>query len=89
MIVGNEFSTLEGIEIEWNIVTSGPKKNSVLRYIKFEDSPYETPPSIADLENQNKKGYRILLEGVNSGVAKVIFTIKYQIKSQNIYNHFL
>ncbi|CAH0550671.1 unnamed protein product [Brassicogethes aeneus] len=75
---GNEFSTLEGVEIEWNIVTLGPKKDAVLRYIKFEDSPYETPSSIADLESDNKKGYKILLEGVKSGSAKIIAKLPHE-----------
>ncbi|KAG5875314.1 hypothetical protein JTB14_016901 [Gonioctena quinquepunctata] len=68
---GNEFSTLEGIEFEWNIVTLGPNKDTVLRYITFRDSPYETPHAIEALENEGKKGYSILLEGVKSGSAKV------------------
>ncbi|KAJ8960331.1 hypothetical protein NQ318_004065 [Aromia moschata] len=68
----NEFSTLEGIEFEWKIVPLGPNKDVVLRYITFRDSPYETPPAIAPLESQGKKGYAILFEGVKSGAAKVV-----------------
>ncbi|CAH1116509.1 unnamed protein product [Phaedon cochleariae] len=68
---GNEFSTMEGVEFEWNIVSLGPNKDAVLRYITFRDSPYETPPAIAPLEQEGKKGYSILLEGVKSGSAKV------------------
>ncbi|VEN56349.1 unnamed protein product [Callosobruchus maculatus] len=68
---GNEFSTLEGIEFDWNIVSLGPKKDAVLRYITFRDSPYETPHAIEALESQGKKGYAILLEGIKSGSAKV------------------
>ncbi|XP_018577251.1 nuclear pore membrane glycoprotein 210 [Anoplophora glabripennis] len=68
---GNEFSSLEGIEFEWNIVPLSPNKDVVLRYITFRDSPYETPPAISALENEGKKGYSILLEGVKSGAAKV------------------
>ncbi|KAJ8985935.1 hypothetical protein NQ317_010692 [Molorchus minor] len=73
----NEFSTLEGVEFEWNIVSLGPNKDVVLRYITFRDSPYETPPSIEALENQGKRGYSILLEGVKSGSAKVSVRLPY------------
>lgn len=62
---------MEGIEFEWNIVPLSPNKDIVLRYITFRDSPYETPHAIAALENEGKKGYSILLEGVKSGAAKV------------------
>ncbi|CAH1996561.1 unnamed protein product [Acanthoscelides obtectus] len=68
---GNEFSTLEGIVFEWNIVSLGPKKDAVLRFITFRDSPYEAPHAIDALESQGKKGYAILLEGIKSGSAKV------------------
>ncbi|XP_023018857.2 nucleoporin 210 [Leptinotarsa decemlineata] len=74
---GNEFSTLEGVEFDWNIVSLGPNKDTVLRYITFRDSPYETPHAIANLENEGKKGYSILLEGVKSGSAKVTVRLPY------------
>lgn len=68
---GNLFSTLEGIEFDWTITSMGPNKDTILRYIPFKMSPYETPHSIDELEEFNKKGYIILLEGVKSGTAKV------------------
>ncbi|CAG9763709.1 unnamed protein product [Ceutorhynchus assimilis] len=74
---GNEFSTLELIEFDWNIIPLGPNKESVIRYIAFRDSPYEIPPGIQLLEDQNKKGYSILLEGVKSGSAKVTVRLPY------------
>lgn len=49
----------------------GPNKDLVLRYITFRDSRYESSPAIDILENEGKKGYSILLEGVKSGSAKV------------------
>lgn len=70
--LGNEFSTLEGVEFDWNIVPLGPNKDLVLRYITYRDSPYETPPAIEMLEEAAKRGYSILLEGVKSGSAKVL-----------------
>ncbi|XP_057657575.1 nuclear pore membrane glycoprotein 210 [Diorhabda carinulata] len=74
---GNEFSSLEGIEFDWNIVSLGPNREAVLRYIAFRDSPYETPPGIEALEKESKKGYSILLEGVKSGSAKVSVRLPY------------
>lgn len=71
IIIGNEFSTLEGVEFDWTIVSLGPNKDAVLRYITYRDSPYETPPAIEALEKEGKRGYSILLEGVKSGSAKV------------------
>lgn len=81
--LGNEFSSLEGIEFEWNIVPLSPNKDIVLRYITFRDSPYETPPAISTLENEGKKGYSILLEGVKSGAAKVYEPVKFILKKLN------
>ncbi|XP_060536617.1 nuclear pore membrane glycoprotein 210 [Cylas formicarius] len=74
---GNEFSSLESIEFDWTIIPLGPNKDNVIRYITYRDSPYETPPAIEALENQNKKGYSILLEGVKSGSAKVAVRLPY------------
>lgn len=61
----------------------GPNKDLVVRYITFRDSPYETPPAIEMLENEGKKGYAILLEGVKSGSAKVRFYLNVQFFSQS------
>ncbi|KAJ8925773.1 hypothetical protein NQ315_009621 [Exocentrus adspersus] len=74
---GNEFSSLEGVEFEWNIVPMSPSKDVVLRYITYRDSPYETPPAISPLEDDGKRGYSILLEGVKSGAAKVTVRLPY------------
>ncbi|XP_050315586.1 nuclear pore membrane glycoprotein 210 [Anthonomus grandis grandis] len=74
---GNEFSTLELIEFDWNIIPLGPNKESVIRYITYRDSPYEIPPGIQPLEDENKKGYSILLEGVKSGSAKITVKLPY------------
>lgn len=76
-IAGNEFSSLELVEFEWNIVPLRPNKETVIRYITFRDSPYEVPLGIQPLEDENKKGYSILLEGVKSGSAKVSVRLPY------------
>ncbi|CAG9865544.1 unnamed protein product [Phyllotreta striolata] len=74
---GNEFSTLEGIEFEWNIVTLSSNKQTVLRYITYKDSPYEAPTGIVELEERKKKGHSVLLEGVKSGSAKVTVSLPF------------
>ncbi|XP_044576324.1 nuclear pore membrane glycoprotein 210 [Cotesia glomerata] len=73
---GNEFTTLTGVEFIWTI-GNGDKSssldtaNSVLRFITFQESPYETPSSIAMLDGTGKTGSIVLLEGVKTGTAKV------------------
>lgn len=57
---------------DWSLACLGPnKKLTVLRFMTFKDSPYETPQSIEKLEEENKKGHIVLLEGVKTGSAKV------------------
>lgn len=54
----------------------GPNRDlTVLRFITFKDSPYGTPSTIAALEEANKKGNIVLLEGVKTGTAKVSRTM--------------
>lgn len=62
---------------DWSLACLGPnKKLTVLRFMTFKDSPYETPQSIAKLEEENKKGHIVLLEGVKTGSAKVISDLR-------------
>nr|NP_001260714.1 glycoprotein 210 kDa, isoform B [Drosophila melanogaster]NP_610184.2 glycoprotein 210 kDa, isoform A [Drosophila melanogaster]A1Z6H7.1 RecName: Full=Nuclear pore membrane glycoprotein 210; Short=Nuclear pore protein gp210; AltName: Full=Glycoprotein 210 kDa; AltName: Full=Nuclear pore membrane glycoprotein gp188; AltName: Full=Nucleoporin Nup210; Short=Nup210; Flags: Precursor [Drosophila melanogaster]AOQ12760.1 Gp210-PA [synthetic construct]AAF57309.2 glycoprotein 210 kDa, isoform A [Drosop len=69
---GNEFFTLEGIEFDWEILEPGSKRPTAMRYLTFTDSPYHTvPPTIEKFEADGKKGHMILLEGINTGTAKV------------------
>lgn len=71
---GNEFTSLEGVEFDWKITTLGSKKEAVIvRYLPFKDSPYESLPHIQRLEDENRKGSVILLEGIKTGSAKVIY----------------
>ncbi|XP_970065.4 nuclear pore membrane glycoprotein 210 [Tribolium castaneum] len=75
---GNEFSSLEGVEFDWKIITLGSKKEAVVvRYLPFKDSPYESLPHIQKLEDDNRKGSVILLEGVKTGSAKVSVRLPY------------
>lgn len=69
---GNEFFTLEGIEFDWKISETGTNKPAALRYLSFTNSLYHTvPPALKDFEAKGTKGYMVLLEGVNTGTAKV------------------
>ncbi|XP_057323186.1 nuclear pore membrane glycoprotein 210 [Microplitis mediator] len=73
---GNEFTTLAGVEFIWTIgngdkSSSVETADSVLRFITFQESPYETPPTVAMLDGTGKKGSIVLLEGVKTGTAKV------------------
>ncbi|XP_014100175.2 nuclear pore membrane glycoprotein 210 [Bactrocera oleae] len=78
---GNEFTTLEGIEFSWVISSLGGRsgiKNfaSALRFLTFGESPYHAvPPALEKFEAQRMKGYMVLLEGINTGTAKVTISI--------------
>ena len=72
---GNEFTTLEGIEFSWLISSLNRKDKGLtpaLRFLTFTESPYHVvPPALAKFEAQHMKGYMVLLEGINTGTAKV------------------
>ncbi|RZF35031.1 hypothetical protein LSTR_LSTR009623 [Laodelphax striatellus] len=73
---GNEFTTLEGVEFHWTISnwndqTKTGLGNSVLRFITFRDSPYETPRTIARFDALGLRGHIVLIEGIKTGSAKV------------------
>ncbi|XP_015601046.1 nuclear pore membrane glycoprotein 210 [Cephus cinctus] len=76
---GNEFTTLAGVEFTWTVgnidkhSTTVDKKapNNVLRFMTFQESPYETPHTVSSLDAIGKRGHIILLEGVRTGTAKV------------------
>lgn len=81
---GNEFTTLTGIEFSWEIgniekkgVQSSSLPNDVLRFMTFQESPYETPHSVEMLDIVGKTGNIVLLEGVKTGTAKVAVKILY------------
>lgn len=75
---GNAFTTLEGIEFDWkiglqhNTAATSSSWNQVLRFLDFSASKYhEIPKDIEKLEVQGLKGYKALLEGINTGYASV------------------
>ncbi|VDL83957.1 unnamed protein product [Nippostrongylus brasiliensis] len=65
--LGDKFSTLSEIPVDWELSHSGDGRP--LRIVPFEQSTYEAPPEIIALENNKKKGYTILVEGVLTGSA--------------------
>lgn len=68
----NEFSSLEGVVFEWNVVGLGKNKDvTVLRFMTFKESPYEAKWNIKEMEERNQRGNVALLEGVKTGSAKV------------------
>lgn len=79
--LGNAFTTLEGIEFNWQISSQTQKgvdddsNNSwqkVLRFLSFSMSTYhEVPKSVEKIEAAGIKGYMVLLEGINTGTATV------------------
>lgn len=81
---GNEFTTLAGVEFKWDIGNIEKKgqlisdlPNNVLRFMTFQESPYETPHSVDMLDSIGKTGNIVLLEGVKTGTAKVSVKITY------------
>lgn len=65
---GNIFTTLENIQFVWTITPP----SSVLRFLPFSESKYhEVPKSLQKFESLGLKGHMVLLEGSNTGTAKV------------------
>lgn len=85
--LGNAFSTLEGVEFTWKISSQNHRsidlkvQNSwqeVLRFLRFAESPYhEVPKSVEYLESVGLKGSMVLLEGINTGSARVSVNLPY------------
>jgi nuclear pore complex protein Nup210 len=85
---GNDFTTLEGIEFNWKIgvqnrASKETDKDSksryqVLRFLTFSESKYhQVPKEVEKFEMTGLKGHMVLLEGINSGSAKVIVKLPY------------
>uniref|UniRef100_A0A182Q5Y5 BIG2 domain-containing protein n=1 Tax=Anopheles farauti TaxID=69004 RepID=A0A182Q5Y5_9DIPT len=80
---GNAFTTLEGIEFNWQIashrshdtrhVGAGDSSwSQVLRFLTFSESKFHVVPrAIERLEAAGVQGYMVLLEGINTGSARV------------------
>ncbi|CAD7078083.1 unnamed protein product [Hermetia illucens] len=80
---GNAFTTLEGVEFTWAISSvngynSDQSWQQVLRFLTFTESNYhEVPKSLEKFEAQGIKGYMVLLEGSNTGTARVTVRMPY------------
>ena len=76
VILGNEFTTLEGVEFQWSIgnwnTFQDVSGSNILRFITFKDSPYETPSTVQVFDEIGKHGHIVLLEGLKTGSAKVL-----------------
>lgn len=76
-LTGNTFSTLRGHRFDWLLLrdeeathqTSEPE--AILHFVRFDDSSYETDPTIGALEARGQYGDTVLVEGVSTGTAKV------------------
>lgn len=81
---GNAFTTLEGVEFSWKISSQTPLDGKerdwqkVLRFLRFADSKYhDVPATVEKFDRQGLKGYMVLLEGINTGSAKVTVYLPY------------
>ncbi|XP_035214844.1 nuclear pore membrane glycoprotein 210-like, partial [Stegodyphus dumicola] len=70
---GDTFSSLGGVAFQWSLESDSSASDAygVLRFLKFADSVYKTPPSVEYWEKQNLHGSMILMEGSKTGSAKV------------------
>nr|XP_040219055.2 nuclear pore membrane glycoprotein 210 [Anopheles coluzzii] len=80
---GNAFTTLEGIEFHWQIASHRSHESrhggagdsswsQVLRFLTFSESKFHVVPrAIERLEAAGVQGYMVLLEGINTGSARV------------------
>lgn len=83
-ILGNAFTTLEGVEFNWKISSKNPVEgkergwHQVLRFLRFSESKYhDVPSSVEKFDRLGLRGYMILLEGINTGSARVTVTLPY------------
>lgn len=80
-VYGNAFSTLEDVAFSWEILQhsrSDHYTTDVLRFLRFGESAYhEVPEAMQRLEGQGVTGFMILLEGINTGTAKVSVRLPY------------
>ncbi|XP_055603994.1 nuclear pore membrane glycoprotein 210-like [Uranotaenia lowii] len=83
---GNAFTTLEGIEFNWQLAshrTSSDNRHQgdwsqVLRFLTFSESKFHSvPKAVEKLEIDGVQGYMVLLEGINTGSAKVTAKLPY------------
>lgn len=76
VFVGNAFTTLEGIEFNWRILSQNQDDSNdwqqVLRFLRFAESKYhEVPAMVRQFDHLGLRGSMVLLEGINTGAARV------------------
>lgn len=77
---------MEGVEFNWKISSQNPidgkdtdNWQQVLRFLRFSESKYhDVPPSVEKFDQLGLRGYMVLLEGFNTGSAKVSVHLPYQ-----------
>lgn len=69
---------MAGVEFLWSIGNADKRTQSdnkipgnVLRFLTYQESQYETPLTVVELDAAGKKGHVVLLEGIRTGTAKV------------------
>lgn len=62
---------MDGVEFNWSLKVLRSPINTVLKFIPFKDSSYRTPPDLYDLDQKNRQGHMVLVEGVKTGSALV------------------
>ncbi|XP_061719116.1 nuclear pore membrane glycoprotein 210 [Cydia pomonella] len=75
---GNTFSTLEGVSFTWTIENLGNNigKDPLVTLVRWSDTDYEAPRSIAELESLGVRSYSVLLYGQAMGDVRVTVCLK-------------
>ncbi|XP_076471495.1 nuclear pore membrane glycoprotein 210-like [Babylonia areolata] len=87
---GNIFSSLEGLQFEWSLVSDNEvggevvDAHNILRIKRFSESHYTTPPHIVPLEELGLQGDTILVEGIRTGSAKCLTRLKDPVYKQSV-----
>lgn len=71
------------ISVLYIIIAQCPTPHFTGRFLAFTESPYECPPAIAPLESQGRQGNKVLVEGRQTGSAKLSVRLAhhaYQVK---------
>ncbi|KFO24952.1 Nuclear pore membrane glycoprotein 210-like [Fukomys damarensis] len=72
---GNTFSSLAGMMFEWSIVqddtSARGELSSKIRILKYSEAEYSPPGYIVEMEKEEKRGDRILVSGIRTGIAAV------------------
>uniref|UniRef100_A0A915PVL8 BIG2 domain-containing protein n=1 Tax=Setaria digitata TaxID=48799 RepID=A0A915PVL8_9BILA len=66
--IGDMFTNLGEIPFEWHLESSALSEKP-LRVVPFSQSKYEAPDGVRLLEENKKRGYVILVEGISTGAA--------------------